>query len=266
MRHDHREPVRSLLLPGGSDRHHDPGGWGVRWPLALLFPSSDRHDWTPEQRAEELRHWTEIIESPDYAVRIWRDLMPDLGDRLLSQSLKERGPRLEAAEERVRQLEAQLDGEREAAVARIRELENQVDAITAAASAQVKELQTRGDGEKVAVVARIGELENQVDAITEAASAQVIELQTRADAEKMALVARIRELENQVDAITAATSAPVKELQTAAGAESSAAIDRIRELEMIIESERNAVLSSTSWRITAPLRWVIDQLRRVKSR
>ena len=202
----------------------------MRWPIALHFPSSDRHDWTPEQRAEELRHWTEIIESPDYAVRIWRDLMPDLGDRLLSQSLKERGPRLEAAEERVRQLEAQLDGEREAAVARIRELENQVDAIT------------------------------------EAASAQVIELQTRADAEKMALVARIRELENQVDAITAATSAPVKELQTAAGAESSAAIDRIRELEMIIESERNAVLSSTSWRITAPLRWVIDQLRRVKSR
>jgi hypothetical protein len=115
----------------------------LRWPTALHFPSPDRHDWTPEQRAEELRHWTEIIESPDYAVRIWRDLMPDLGDRLLSQSLKERGPRLEAAEERVRQLEAQLDREREVSVARIRDLENQVDAITEAASAQVIELQTR---------------------------------------------------------------------------------------------------------------------------
>src|SRR5258708_5451142 len=159
MRHDHREPVRSLLLPGGSDRHHDPVGWRGRWPIALHFPSSDRHDWTPEQRAEELRHWTEIIESPDYAVRIWRDLMPDLGDRLLSQSLKERGPRLEAAEERVRQLEAQLDGEREAAVARIRELENQVDAITEAASAPVKELQTAAGAESSAAIDRIRELE-----------------------------------------------------------------------------------------------------------
>ncbi len=182
----------------------------LRWPIALHFPSSDRQSWTPEQRAEELRHWTEIIESQDYAVRIWRDLMPDLGDRLLSQSLKERGPRLEAAEERVRQLETQLDAEREAAVARIRELETQLDA------------------EREAAVARIRELENQVDAITQAASVQVIELQTRA------------------------------------GAERSAAIDRIRQLEMIIESERNAVLSSTSWRITIPLRWLVERLRRFK--
>jgi hypothetical protein len=232
----------------------------LRWPIALHFPSSDRHDWTPEQRAEELRHWTEIIESPDYAVRIWRDLMPDLGDRLLSQSLKERGPRLEAAEERVRQLEAQLDerdaavarirqleaqldDERDAAVARIRQLEKQVDAIMTAASAQVIELQTRADADKIALVARIRELEKQVDAITEAASAQVTELQTTADAEKIALVARVRELENQVDAITTATSAQVIELQTRAV----------------------AVLSSTSWRITTPLRWVIDWLRRFRS-
>ena len=134
----------------------------LQWPISLHFPAPDRRNWTPEQRTEELRRWMKVIESPDYAVRIWRDLMPDLGDRLLSQSLKERGPRLEAAEERVRQLEAQLDGEREAAVTRIRELENQVDAITEAASAQVTELQTRADAEKVALVARIGELENQI--------------------------------------------------------------------------------------------------------
>jgi glycosyltransferase involved in cell wall biosynthesis len=30
----------------------------LRWPIALHFPSSDRRDWTPEQRAEELRQWT----------------------------------------------------------------------------------------------------------------------------------------------------------------------------------------------------------------
>jgi GalNAc5-diNAcBac-PP-undecaprenol beta-1,3-glucosyltransferase len=219
----------------------------LQWPISLHFPAPDRRNWTPEQRTEELRRWMKVIESPDYAVRIWRDLMPDLGDRLLSQSLKERGPRLEAAEERVRQLEAQLDGEREAAVTRIRELENQVD------------------GEREAAVTRIRELENQVEAVAEAASAQVTELQTRADAEKVALVARIRELENQADAITEAASAQVTELQTRAEAEKVALVARIGELENQIKEDRNAVLSSTSWRITAPLRRVIDRLRRFKS-
>jgi hypothetical protein len=231
----------------------------LRWPIALHFPSSDRRDWTPEQRAGELRHWTEIIESPGYAVRIWRDLMPDLGDRLLSQSLKERGPRLEAAEERVRQLETQLDAEREAAVARIRELETQLDAEREAAVARIRELETQLDAEREALVARIRELEKQVDAITEAASAQAIELQTRADAEKQALVARVRELEKQVDAITEAASAQVTELQTRADAEKVA-------LESQVDAKLNAVLSSTSWRITAPLRRVIERLRRFKSR
>jgi hypothetical protein len=61
----------------------------LRWPIALHFSSADRRDWTPEQRAEELRHWTHIIESPDFAVRIWRDVMPDLGDRLLCQSWRQ---------------------------------------------------------------------------------------------------------------------------------------------------------------------------------
>src|SRR6266508_4064744 len=233
----------------------------LRWPIALHFPSSDRRDWTPEKRAEELRQWTEIIASQDYAVRIWRDLMPDLGDRLLSQSLKERGPRLEAAEERVRQLEGRIDGERKAAVARIRELENQVDALTAAASAQVTELQTRADAErsamtdrirqlervltaeKAASIARIRELENQVDAITAGASAQVTELQTRAGAERAAAIARIRELESQVDAVTAGASAQVIELEMRAGAERSAATDRIRELERVLTAEKAAAVA-----------------------
>jgi hypothetical protein len=51
--------------------------------------------WSPERCSEELRHWTEIIEQPDYAVRIWRDILPDFGDRLLGQSLQEHGQRVE---------------------------------------------------------------------------------------------------------------------------------------------------------------------------
>ena len=183
----------------------------LRWPIALHFPSSDRYDWTPEQRAKELRHWTEIIESQNYAVRIWRELLPDLGDRLLSQSVKERGPRLEAAEERARQLETQLDAEREAVVARIRQLETQLDA------------------EREAVVVRIRELENQVDAITQAASVQVIELQTRAGAERSATIDRIRELEmiieSERNAVLSSTSwritAPLRWV-----------IDRLRRLKL----------------------------------
>jgi GalNAc5-diNAcBac-PP-undecaprenol beta-1,3-glucosyltransferase len=84
----------------------------LRWPIALHFSSSDRRDWTPEQRAEELRHWTEIIESPEYAARIWRDVMPDLGDRLLCDSLKETS----MATERIRELERVL------AAARVRSM------------------------------------------------------------------------------------------------------------------------------------------------
>ena len=214
----------------------------LRWPIALHFPAPERRGWAPEQRAEELRHWTDIIESPDYAVRIWRDLLPDLGDRLLSQSLKERGPRLEAAEERVRELEARLDAEREVRGARIRELEKQVDAIIEGASAHAMELQTRADAERTALVARIRELENQVGAIREATAAQVGERQ-----------GQVSDLQAQVVAL----QKQVIELQMKAGAEQAAAA--------AAESERNAMLSSTSWRITAPLRRAVDRLRRLRS-
>jgi hypothetical protein len=88
----------------------------LRWPIALQFPSPDRADWTPHQRAEELRHWTEIVESPDYAARIWRDLLPDLGDRLLHQSLNgsERCLTAEVEQERTMRTvaEAKLEHER----------------------------------------------------------------------------------------------------------------------------------------------------------
>ena len=81
----------------------------------------------------------------------------------------------------------------------------------------------------------------------EASEERIRQLETQLDAEREAAVARIRQLESQVDAITQAASVQVIELQTRA------------------ESERNAVLSSTSWRITAPLRWMIDRVRRFKS-
>jgi glycosyl transferase family 2 len=89
----------------------------LRWPIALHFPSPDRNDWSPAQRGEELRHWTEIVESPDCAARIWRDIMPDLGDRLLQQSLQERERR------------TQLQAEHEAALGRANEFQTQVRSL-----------------------------------------------------------------------------------------------------------------------------------------
>jgi len=65
----------------------------LRWPVALHFDSPPRRDWSLAERGEELRRWTAIIERPDYAVRIWQDLLPDLGDRLLRQALDDRKAR-----------------------------------------------------------------------------------------------------------------------------------------------------------------------------
>src|SRR5262249_11444981 len=120
-------------------------------------PSPDRRDWAPERRAEELRQWSKIIEAPDYAVHIWRDVMPDLGDRLLRQSLEERRRGLEI--------------------------------MAAHEAALVRERTTH-----------------------------------------------------------------------------EAALVRERTLRATAESERDAVLASTTWRITAPLRRAVDRLRRSTSR
>ena len=246
---------------------------------------------------------TQIIESPDYVVRIWRDVLPDLGDRLLRQSLREPLSEVMAGHEATL---ARERAEKDAFIVRIKDLEAEVAAVRIGAATQIAEFQRVFDATREAADERIRQLKNQVDAIAEAAAAQAIELQTRADAErsaaadrirelesvlsaeKVAAVARIRELEIQVDAIVEAAAAQAIELQTRADAERSAAADRIRsatgripELEMIVtaheaaltrertlraeaESERNAMLSSTFWRMTAPMRRAVNWLRRLR--
>ena len=69
----------------------------LRWPVALHFPAPDRKHWPPGRRAAELKEWSAIMASPDGMGRIARDLLPDLGDRLLRQSLDDRGVRDELA-------------------------------------------------------------------------------------------------------------------------------------------------------------------------
>ena len=186
----------------------------LRWPVALHFASSDRQNWTPEQRAEELRHWTEIIESPAYAVRIWRDVMPDLGDRLLCQALQ--GPLFE---------------------------------ITAAREADL----IRAKSEERAFIARIGELETEVAAVKVGAAAQIADFQAVFDATREAADERIRQLVSQIEAITEAASAQAMELQTKADTERSAATDKIRELERVLTEERTLSRITTSLRRAAHL-------------
>jgi hypothetical protein len=216
----------------------------LRWPIALAFPSPDRHDWTPQQRAEELRHWTQIIESPDYAVRIWRDVLPDLGDRLLRQSL--RGPLSEVMAEHEAAL-ARERAEKDAFIVRMKDLEAEVAAVRSAAADRIRELESVLSAEKVAAVAHIRDLEAEVAAVRSAAADRIRELDSVLSAEKVAAVARIRELEIQVDAIAEAAAAQAIELQTRA------------------DAERNAMLSSTSWRMTAPMRRAVNWLRRSRS-
>ena len=121
--------IGDLVAKGGSlrDGLDDQAAADVLWVLidaGLFYLLVHRRDWTPERRAEELRHWTQIIESPDYAVRIWRDVLPDLGDRLLCQSLQEQRREFVAAHEAALAREQTLRAaEHNAFVARIRGLE-----------------------------------------------------------------------------------------------------------------------------------------------
>src|SRR5262245_35471389 len=63
----------------------------VPWPVALHFPSPDRRDWEPQRRAEELERWSAIIADPDGLVQIHRQILAELGERLLARSLKDLG-------------------------------------------------------------------------------------------------------------------------------------------------------------------------------
>jgi hypothetical protein len=125
----------------------------LRWPIALHFPAPDRNDWTAARRGEELRHWTEIIEAPDYAARIWRDLMPELGDRLLQQSLQDREQRThEAALARAGALQAQVTS-----------LQQQLEA-SAAALEREQSLRATLDNECKAIRSSCAALERERDA------------------------------------------------------------------------------------------------------
>jgi hypothetical protein len=75
------------------------------FPLTLHFETSERSDWTQQQRAEELQRWSAIIARPDAMRIIMRGLLAELGDRLLQQSIGERRGRAELIAEGDRRLE-----------------------------------------------------------------------------------------------------------------------------------------------------------------
>ena len=93
-------------------------------------------------------------------MQIWRDVMPDLGDRLLCQAVQ--GPLLEitAAHESAM---VRAKAEEEAFIARIRELELEVAATKVAASVQIAGFQSVFDAARDASDERIRQLENQID-------------------------------------------------------------------------------------------------------
>jgi Glycosyl transferase family 2 len=78
----------------------------VSWPVALHFPSPARREWEPQRRAAELKRWSEIIARPDGVLRVYREILAELGDRLLARSLRDIDER--ATRERAAQCEENI--------------------------------------------------------------------------------------------------------------------------------------------------------------
>jgi Glycosyl transferase family 2 len=181
----------------------------LRWPIALHFSSADRDGWTPQQRADELLQWTEIIQQPDYAARIWRDLLPELGDRLLAQT--QQTP--------------------------LRE-------VTAAHEAEL----TRMRSEQAALKARIAALEAELAAVRVGAAAHIGDLNAAAAATREAVAERVRQLEDQIQAVTRGASTEVAKA-AAKVAEAQAALIEERAVRVQAEIERDVALSRTTERL-----------------
>src|SRR4029453_2365281 len=65
-------------------------------------------DWSPQQRADELAHWSQVVAEPDGVIGIYRTVLADLGHRLLEDSVQ-RIPMLERLTECERELWSALD-------------------------------------------------------------------------------------------------------------------------------------------------------------
>ena len=229
----------------------------IRWPIALHFGSSDRQGWTPGQRAEELRRWTQIVEAPDYAERIWRDLLPDLGDRLLSQVPHGALGEILAAHDKET---LRVKAEEKAFIDRIRELEAELAAMRAAAAAQVAKLQGEFDATRDASTTRIKELEGELAATRSAAAAQIADVRAEFDATRDASIARIKELEAEVAATRSAAATQMTGVQAQFDATRDASTARIRELEAELAAARAAADKPTG--PARMLRRIAGRLRR----
>jgi len=90
----------------------------LRWPVSLHFRAPDRLAWSPDQRAAELKRWTDIIVSPQGAARICRDILTDMTDRLLADGIRLNAALADsqssqaAAIEELKRIQIELDSER----------------------------------------------------------------------------------------------------------------------------------------------------------
>jgi hypothetical protein len=60
----------------------------LAWPVSLHFSAPHRRDWSPQQRADELARWSQMVAEPDGVIQIYRAVLADLGRRLLQDSIQ----------------------------------------------------------------------------------------------------------------------------------------------------------------------------------